>query len=154
MNHAPGPTVQTPGNLKATSGMLSRRPLRLPLMALGMVALVTALWGGLLRLGWGLPIMSRMLPGAHGPLMVSGFLGTLIGLERAVAIGQRWTYAGPLLTGLGALSLVAGLPGLIGALLMSLGSLGLVAVFAGIVDRKSTRLNSSHSRASRMPSSA
>ena len=115
--------------------MVVRHPLRFPLMALGMVALLAALWGGLLRLGWDWPIMRPMLPGAHGPLMVSGFLGTLIGLERAVALGQWWTYAGPLLSGLGALALIVGLPGVAGPMLMAMGSLALVVVFAVIVRR-------------------
>jgi hypothetical protein len=105
-------------------------------MALGMVALLAALWGGLVRLGWGWPIIRPALPVAHGPLMISGFLGTLIGLERAVAAGRRWTYAGPTLTGLGALALVAGLPGAVGPLLMTMGSLSLAVVFAVIVRRQ------------------
>ena len=116
--------------------MVVRYPLRFPLMALGMVALLAALWGGLLRLGWDWPIMRPTLPVAHGPLMVSGFLGTLIGLERAVALGRRWTYAGPTLTGLGALALVVGLPGVAGPMLMAMGSLALVVVFAVIVRRQ------------------
>ena len=105
-------------------------------MAMAMVALLAALWGGLLRLGWDWPSVRPTLPVAHGPLMISGFLGTLIGLERAVALGQRWTYAGPTLTGLGALALVVGLPGAVGALLMAMGSLALVVVFAVIVRRQ------------------
>src|SRR3972149_6584847 len=54
------------------------------------------------------------LPLAHGPLMVSGFLGTLIALERAVALRARWTYIGPLLTSLGGLFLALGVGGEIG----------------------------------------
>ena len=33
--------------------------------------------------------------------MVSGFFGTVISLERAVALSRRWAYLGPLLAGLG-----------------------------------------------------
>ena len=106
---------------------------RFPLMALGMLALLTALWGGLVRLGWPLPLPRPTLPMVHGPLMVCGFLGTLIGLERAVALGTRWPYVAPLLTALGALALLAGLPA---PPFMALGSLGLVAVFAVIVGRQ------------------
>ncbi|MBI3779765.1 MAG: hypothetical protein HY278_01705 [candidate division NC10 bacterium] len=113
--------------------MVSRSPLRFPLMALGMVGLLAAMWGGLLRLGWNWPIIRPTLAAAHGPLMISGFLGTLISLERAVALGQSWTYGAPLLTGLGTLALIAGVPGLVGPLLMVLGSLGLVAIFFQIV---------------------
>jgi len=109
------------------------RPL---LMVLALLALLTGLWAGLFRLGWQLPLLRPMLPLAHGPLMVSGFLGTLIGVERAVALRHRWTYVGPLLTGLGALALIVGLPGWPGPLLMTAGSLGLVVVFVAIVRRQ------------------
>lgn len=67
--------------------MASRYRARFPLMALGMLALLAGVWAGLLRLGWGLPLLRHTLPTAHGPLMVPGFLGTLISLERAVALG-------------------------------------------------------------------
>jgi len=43
--------------------------------------------------------------------MVSGFLGTLISLERAVALKARWPYAAPLLSGLGDAALIVGGPG-------------------------------------------
>jgi hypothetical protein len=68
--------------------------------------------------------------------MVGGFLGTVIGLERAVALGRRWTYLGPLLSGLGGLALVAGLPGPAAPVLMLLSSVGLVAVFALLLRRQ------------------
>ncbi|MCI0393754.1 MAG: hypothetical protein L0332_32015 [Chloroflexi bacterium] len=110
-------------------------PLRMALMAVVLLTLLAALWAGLARLGWALPLLPPTLAAAHGPLMVSGFLGTLIGLERAVALGRRWCYAGPLLSGLGALALVVGLPGPAGPLLMTLGSLALVLVSGVIVRR-------------------
>jgi hypothetical protein len=113
--------------------MLSKT--RFPLMLLGMFALLTALWGGLARLGWTLPLLYPTLPAAHGPLMVCGFLGTLIGVERAVALGTHWPYAAPLLTVVGALALLAGLPA---PLFMALGSIGLMAVFAVIMGRQCT----------------
>ena len=98
-----------------------------------MFTLLMALWGGLVRLGWAWPLPLPTLIVAHGPLMVCGFLGTLIGVERAVALGALWPYAAPLLTAAGALALLAGLPA---PLLMTLGSLGLVAIFAVIVRRQ------------------
>ncbi len=104
-----------------------------PLMALGMLALLAALWAGVLRLGWSLPLLQPTLPISHGPLMVCGFLGTVIGVERAVALNRPWTYLGPVLTGLGGLALIVGLPSPSGALLITLGSLGLVAVFGLIL---------------------
>ena len=105
----------------------------LPLVALGMLALLTALWGGLVRLGWRWPLPWPTLFIAHGSLMVCGFLGTLIGVERAVALGAFWPYAAPLLTAVGTLALLTGLPA---PPLMTLGSLGLVAIFVVIMRRQ------------------
>lgn len=107
-----------PGNLSA--------PLRLPLLFLGVFSLVAGVLAGLARLGWVVPPTFAHLAMLHGPLMVSGFLGTVIGLERAVALGRRWAYAGPLLTGLGGIGILAGHPQA-GALLISIGSAVLVA---------------------------
>jgi hypothetical protein len=100
------------------------------------LALVIGLWAALLRLGWNLPWLQPNLALAHGPLMVGGFLGTLIGLERAVALGRRWAYLAPALTALGAAALVVGIPGLIGPLLIFAGSVVLTAVFCEIVRRQ------------------
>jgi len=83
--------------------------LRPPILALGFISLLTGLWGGLERIGWEFSVPDA-LPLQHGPLMISGFLGTLIGLERAVAVGSGWALGIPALTGLGAVGLVAGLP--------------------------------------------
>jgi hypothetical protein len=109
---------------------------RLPFIALGLVALLAGLWAGLVRIGWGLPPLLQALPDAHGPLMVSGFVGTLISLERSAALGKRWTYAAPLLSGAGALILLAGLTVPLGKLSITLGSLVLVAIFVLIVNRQ------------------
>ncbi len=115
--------------------MTIRHPQRLPLLALGMLALLTGLWAGLARLGWDVPLPRPEFSSWHGPLMVSGFLGTLISLERAVALGQSWAYVAPLLTGLGALTLIAGGPLAAAQLLLLCGSAGLVAIFAVIIRR-------------------
>lgn len=113
--------------------MDSRRARRFPLMALSLVALLTGLWTGLQRLGWDLPVIRPGLAAFHGPLMVAGFLGTLIGLERAVGFGRSWAYAAPLLTGLGMLALVVDLPAAIGLWCMVLGSGVVLTIFASIM---------------------
>ena len=104
-----------------------------PLLALGIFALLAALWAGWIRLGWAWPPLQPALPMSHGPLMVSGFLGTLISLERAVALRRLWTYLGPAFSGLGGLLLAFGLRGLPGPLLLTAGSLWLVLIFAAIL---------------------
>lgn len=116
--------------------MIIRHPQRVPLLAMGMVALLAGLGAGLLRLGWDLPLLPPALAAMHGPLMVSGFLGTLISLERAVALGVRWAYAAPLLSGVGGLALIAGLPYQAAQALILAGSLGLLAIFLVIIHRR------------------
>lgn len=80
---------------------------RLPLLALGALALFAGLDGGLLRLGWTAPLADAERALAHGPLMVSGFLGTVIGLERAAALRRPWGWLAPLLAGAGAIATIA-----------------------------------------------
>lgn len=106
----------------------------LPLIALSILALLVAMWAGLLRLGWSLPAFPG-LSSAHGPLMVCGFLGTLIPLERAVAIRRKWMFAAPILTAAGWVFLLAG-PGMLGAALFTLGSLVMLAILGFMVYRE------------------
>ncbi len=108
-----------------------------PLLLLAAAALLAGLWAGLLRLGWRLPPLYLRLPTQHGPLMVSGFLGTLISLERAIALsyhrhGRRLAYLAPLLAGLGVLAYFLTLPTAVPRGLSTLGSLGLVCIFVVI----------------------
>lgn len=109
---------------------------RLPLLVLALLALAGGVLGGLARLGWTLPALPGSMVVLHGPLLVAGFFGTLIGLERALALGGRWPFVAPLLSGLGGLALLLGLPWPAGPLLISLASLALVAVNGVIVKRQ------------------
>lgn len=83
---------------------------RVPLLLLGMVALLMAVGGGLARLGWAVPDGMAGLAGLHAVLMVGVFFTTVIGLERAVALARGWAYVGPLAAALGGLLLIAGGP--------------------------------------------
>jgi hypothetical protein len=87
-----------------------RPALRLPLLATGFIALALGAGAGLARMGWSFPLPDSRLIAWHGPLMVAGFFGTVISLERAVALSDRWAYLAPLAAGLGALALVAAMP--------------------------------------------
>lgn len=113
--------------------MQNKNRAHLPLMFMGMVSLVAALLAGLSRIGWPLPSIVNNFSMLHGPLMVSGFLGTLISLERAVALKKGFTYIAPLLTGLGSMLLITGdsyINGYTyGPILITAGSLVLVLVF-------------------------
>jgi hypothetical protein len=79
----------------------------------------------------------------HGPLMINGFLGIVIGLERAVALSAHssqkpilWSYLSPLAIGVGTILLFA--DGRAGILLITSGSLILVGVNGVIVHRQTT----------------
>jgi len=108
----------------------------LPFLFLAIFALLAALWAGLMRLGWQLPALTPILALAHGPLMISGFLGTLITLERAVAIKQKWMYLPPLLAGLGWLVTVWIRTPPLGPFLLTLASLGGVAILIEMARRE------------------
>jgi len=76
----------------------ARPPFPWPRMILLMgaaIALLAGLDAALVRLGALAPLNSTDLGTIHGILMVYGFLGTAICLERAVAINSRWAYLSP-----------------------------------------------------------
>ncbi len=83
---------------------------RIPLLMLGFAALLVGAGAGLARLGWSMPALSVSASAVHGPLMLCGFFGVVISLERAVAIGRHWAYLGPLLAGVGAAAAMLGAP--------------------------------------------
>jgi hypothetical protein len=91
-----------------TTGL--RRIGRLPLLVVGLTSLLAGVWGGLVRLPLNLPLPSDNANWLtfHGPLMVCGFLGTVIALERAVGLKGWWAFVAPLLTGVGAAMIAAG----------------------------------------------
>lgn len=106
------------------------------LLAFSLAVLLFALWGGLLRLGWNLPWLRPTMALAHGPLMVCGFLGTLISLERAVALDRSWAYLAPSLCALGSLFFADGRLVTLGMILILFSSLTLILIFVVIVRRQ------------------
>ena len=95
---------------------------RIPILMAGFMSLLFGMYIGLTRLGWNFPLASATQFVLHGPLMVCGFLGTVISLERAVAIGERWAYGSPLASAVGTVLLIAGVNLSIGALLTVIAS--------------------------------
>lgn len=79
---------------------------RLPLLVMGMICLVVAALAGLARLNLEVPAIAQRQLGNHAALMIAGFFGTVISLERAVALRRLWPYLAPLSAGLGGLSLL------------------------------------------------
>ncbi len=107
---------------------------RAPLLLLGFIALAFGIAGGLVRLGASIPAPAGAIA-LHGALMVSGFLGTVIGLERAVALDRLWAYAAPLASGLGGLCLVFGFAAP-GFALLALAAALLVAASLAVLARQ------------------
>jgi hypothetical protein len=109
-------------------------PGRVPLLLLAFASLFIGMWAGLARLGWSLPTAG--LAAMHGPLMVSGFFGTVISLERAVALRERWAYAAPLLSGLATLAAVATVPIAVAPAFATAGSAVMLAASAAVYRRQ------------------
>ncbi|WP_374668438.1 hypothetical protein [Ramlibacter sp.] len=81
------------------------------LVALVATALLSAVAGGLLRAGVPLPAGGDWLPRAavwHAALMICGFMGTVIAIERAVALKARWAWSAPALSAAATATLLAG----------------------------------------------
>jgi hypothetical protein len=111
------------------------QPLFLALVAL---ALVAAVAGGLLRAGVALPGGGALLGQAavaHAALMIGAFLGTVIGIERAVALKHRAAFLGPLCSALAGVALLFGSAGL-GAGLLLAASLLFVAANVRVLRRQ------------------
>lgn len=135
-------THDTPGRGAATR----RRPLApaapaavLRGLLLGLIALslISGIAGGLLRTGLPLgdgPWIARSAL-AHAALMIGGFLGTVIAVERAVALRRRRAFAVPLASCLAALGLLCGL-GAAAAWLAVAAALGFVAVNIALLRRQ------------------
>ncbi|MDE3131162.1 MAG: hypothetical protein KGL16_08395 [Acidobacteriota bacterium] len=120
-------------------GELRRR--RAPLIALALVALFAGLWGGLIRLGLLVAPAVGAAGAEHGPLMALGFLGALVSLERAVALGRAWAYAAPLAAAVGSLLTLASTPTALGPAMVGFGGAVLLAGHLAIQRRQASAHN-------------
>ncbi|GAA1774257.1 hypothetical protein GCM10009735_00010 [Actinomadura chokoriensis] len=111
---------------------------RLPLLAGALLTLLVALWGALGLLDLPVPLPRTSFAQQHGPLMALGFLGTLISLERAVALGRPWAYASPALAAAGGLVTAAGFA-VPGRLLLTAAGGWLVAIYITVLGRRTGR---------------
>ncbi|WP_298458203.1 hypothetical protein [uncultured Cellulomonas sp.] len=103
------------------------------LLVPGGLALLAGLDAALLLLGLPAPVTTERLPQVHGPLLVLGFVATVVALERAVALRRLWGYAAPAALGVGGLALlVPALPLAVGQVLMVAGTAVQLAVYAAL----------------------
>ena len=105
---------------------------RLVLLALGGASLLAGLDAALLLVGVWAPVESDRLPGLHGMVMVLGFLGTVIALERAQSLGRAWGYLAPAVLAAGSLALVVGAAPMLGKLLLVQGCGFFAAVYVAL----------------------
>ncbi len=117
------------GNLRAAS----RRLLRTRLVIAGGTD-AEAVLEGLDRLGVHGPVGAHHAAD-HGPLFVLGTFGTVIALERAVALGARWGWSAPCTSAVAAVALLARQVGA-GAWLTVVAAAALLAVNGAIVRRQ------------------
>lgn len=102
--------------------------------------LVSGVIGGLLRAGVAVPLPIRSVwPGqavlAHAFLMICAFMGTVIGIERAVAVKARAAFAAPVFSALAGVSMLAGASAA-ATWLAVLASLAFIAVNMAVVSRQ------------------
>ncbi|MDO8358746.1 MAG: hypothetical protein Q7T08_01750 [Devosia sp.] len=94
--------------------------------------MAAGIWGGLIRLGLPLGLGSDLAT-SHGPVMVCGLFGTLISLERAVALGRGWAFLAPVLFVAGFAVLLAGAPSIVAVLLFVGGAAMFTAASAAVL---------------------
>lgn len=107
---------------------------RRALLVVAAAAALTAVLAGLARLG--LPVAwGPRWAAEHGPLFTLAVFGSVIALERAVALAKGWALLAPALGAIAGVAMLARLPGAPVAALAS--SLALAAINAAIVRRQS-----------------
>lgn len=100
--------------------------MRIPFLVLAIAGLIAGLAGGLSRIGWDLNVLQASMH--HGAIMVGGFLGTLIALEKIIPLKKKALFVIPALSGASVVLFFAHLPeAAFGALVLS--ALLLSAVF-------------------------
>ena len=122
---------------QALHGLVGPRG-RLVILLLGVSALVAGIAGGLLRAGVAIGPAGPTLGAAaawHAALMIPGFFGTVIGLERAVALRLPAAFLVPLAAGAATALMLCGFPRH-GAALGVVAATGFVAVNVELVRRQ------------------
>ena len=115
-----------------------RRWLALPLLVAVAASLLAGIAGGLLRTGIAVAGSHAWLPRAalaHAALMMCGFMGTVIGIERAVAARTAAAWIAPLGSGAAGICLIAGAREIAAALLL-LAGVAFIAVNAVLLRRQ------------------
>jgi len=95
-------------------------------LPLVLLSLILGILAGLFRMGWILPVSEVIMQ--HGAIMIGSFLGTLIILERVVALKQNWMYGIPIISGI-SIFLFWFNQDQLAMIFISVGSLGLIYIY-------------------------
>ena len=117
---------------------LSKAALRLVFVLPVVASLIAGIAGGLVRAGVSIPAVGSWLSPAvasHAFLMICTFMGTVIGIERAVAVKHPLAFAGPLASGIAGIAALCG-AATVGTWLVAAASLAFAAVNVVVVMRQ------------------
>lgn len=99
---------------------------RLPILLFAMFCLLSGLWSGLNRIGWDIAVLP--ITAHHGAIMVGGFLGTLIALEKIIPLKNKALYLIPVLNAVSVIFFLINQP-TISIYLLLISSISLAVVF-------------------------
>lgn len=126
--HPPQQPRQKPQPVRNDSVL--RKPIfRMLFMLPAGAALLIGLNAGLQLLGADAPLKIDQFPQIHGMLLVLSFVGTVIALERSVALNKAPGYASPALLGIAGLLLISPLELWIGKTTMLAGTIAMTLVY-------------------------
>jgi hypothetical protein len=98
--------------------------------------MLAGLDAALMLLGVWSPVTTDRLPDVHGMVMVLGFVGTLVCLERSVALAKPVGFAAPALLGVGGILLFSPAPLVAGRVVLVLGTAAMVGVYVPLWRRQ------------------
>ncbi|MDJ0316808.1 MULTISPECIES: hypothetical protein [Arthrobacter] len=126
----PGTTPSARNKASAARPNMLRRPVfRMLFLLPAGAALLIGLNAGLQLLGADAPLKIDRFPQVHGMLLVLSFVGTVIALERSVALNKAWGYAAPALLGIAGLLLISPIELWIGKVVLLAGTMVMTLVY-------------------------
>lgn len=123
----PAPNRKSPQKHKTK--LLRKPAFRMLFMLPAGAALLVGLNAGLQLLGADAPLKVERFPQVHGMLLVLSFVGTVIALERSVALNKAWGYASPALLGIAGLLLISPMDLWVGKSVMLAGTIAMTLVY-------------------------
>ncbi len=128
--------LSTTSAAEAAEARSVRRPPRALLMLPAGLALLAGLDAALMLLDVPAPVRADRLPEVHGVLLVLGFVGTVVALERAVALRRWYGYLAPAALGLGGLLLISPAPMRAGQIALLVGAVAMTLNYVPLWQRQ------------------